>query len=96
MSIKLHIKNNHAGPDTFPSTPESESVFTISMEKFEESLKRHAGLARKLNVFVDWDTDHFEQSMKTAEVLLPWDLPTRKSGRGGSQTKMDSLYRCWS
>ena len=76
MSIKLHIKNNHAGPDTFPSTPESESVFTISMEKFKESLKQHAGLAEKLDVFVDWDTDHFEQSMKAAEVLLTWDLPT--------------------
>ncbi len=76
MSIKVHIKNNHASPDTFPSTPESEPVFTISMEKYQESAARYADIASQLDVFVDWDTDHFNASMKTAEVLLTWDLPT--------------------
>ena len=76
MSIKVHIKNNHASPDTFPSTPESEPVFTISMEKYQESAARYADIARQLDVYVDWDTDHFNASMKTAEVLLTWDLPT--------------------
>jgi phosphoglycerate dehydrogenase-like enzyme len=81
MSIKLHIKNNHAGPHTFPSTPESESVFTISMEKYRQSASRYADIASQLDVFVDWDTDHFEESMKTAEVLLTWDLPTENLAR---------------
>ncbi len=76
MSIKVHIKNNHAGPDTFPSTPESESVFTISMERFAASASRYDSIAKQLDVFVDWDTDHFTESMKTAEVLLTWNLPT--------------------
>ena len=28
------------------------------------------------DVFIDWDLDHFERSMRTAEVLVTWDLPS--------------------
>ena len=76
MTIKLHIKNNHAGPDTFPSTLESEPVFTISLDKYQHSAKQYPDIATQLEVFVDWDTEHWAESMKTAEVLLTWDLPT--------------------
>jgi phosphoglycerate dehydrogenase-like enzyme len=76
VSIKVHIKNNHAGPDTFPSTPESEPVFTISMERYLEAAERYEAIAKQLDAFVDWDTDHFADSMKTAEVLVTWNLPT--------------------
>ena len=76
MTIKLHIKNNHAGPDTFPSTPESEPVFTISMDKYQLAAQQFPELAAGLDVFVDWDTDHWVESMRDTEVLLTWDLPT--------------------
>ncbi|MEM7563944.1 MAG: D-2-hydroxyacid dehydrogenase [Pseudomonadota bacterium] len=76
MTVKVHVKNNHAGPDTFPSTPESEPVFTISMEKYQQAAQNHPDVASQLDVFVDWDTDHWESSMKDAEVLLTWNLPT--------------------
>ncbi|MGD8422022.1 MAG: D-2-hydroxyacid dehydrogenase [Gammaproteobacteria bacterium] len=76
MSVKLHIKNNHAGPHTFPSTPESEPVFTITMEKYLEAAERFPELAAQLEVFVDWDTEHWAESMRDAEILLTWDLPT--------------------
>ena len=76
MSIKLHIKNNHAGPDTFPSTPESEPVFTISMDKYERVAQRFPELAANLEVCVDWDTEHWVESMRDAEILLTWNLPT--------------------
>lgn len=76
MTIKLHIKNNHAGPDTFPSTIESEPVFTISEQKYQTAAEKYAELSRNIEAFVDWDTDHFAESMKTAEVLLTWNLPT--------------------
>ena len=76
MSIKLHIKNNHAGPDTFPSTPESEPVFTISMDKYELAAQRFPELAANLEVCVDWDTEHWVESMRDAEILLTWNLPT--------------------
>jgi hypothetical protein len=59
MSIKVHIKNNHAGPDTFPSTPESEPVFTITMQKYQQFAGLHPDTAAQLDVFVDWDTDHW-------------------------------------
>jgi phosphoglycerate dehydrogenase-like enzyme len=76
VTIKLHIKNNHAAPDTFPSTPESEPVFTISMDRYRAVAERYPELATRLEVFVDWDTDHWIESMRDAEVLLTWDLPT--------------------
>ena len=76
MTIKLHIKNNHAGPDTFPSTLESEPIFTISEEKYLTAAAKYAELSKSVDVFVDWDTDHFAESMKSAEVLLTWNLPT--------------------
>jgi phosphoglycerate dehydrogenase-like enzyme len=76
MTIKLHIKNNHAGPDTFPSTPESEPVFTISLEKYQQAALDFPDLAAQLEVFVDWDTDHWVESMRDTEVLLTWNLPT--------------------
>jgi phosphoglycerate dehydrogenase-like enzyme len=76
MSIKLHIKNNHAGADTFPSTPESEPVFTISIDKFQQVAQGYPELAAQLKVFVDWDTDHWVESMQNTEILLTWNLPT--------------------
>ncbi len=48
MNVKLHIKNNHAGPDTFPSTPESEPVFTISMDKYRDAATQFPKLAAQL------------------------------------------------
>ena len=76
MTIRLHIKNNHAGPHTFPSTPESEPVFTITREKFDQAARDYPDVAGKLEVFIDWDTDHWAESMADAELLLTWDLPT--------------------
>jgi phosphoglycerate dehydrogenase-like enzyme len=76
MTIKLHIKNNHAGPDTFPSTPESEPVFTISMDRYRAVAARYPELAQRLEVFIDWDTDNWIESMRDTEILLTWDLPT--------------------
>jgi len=76
LSVKLHIKNNHAGADTFPSTAESEPVFTISIEKYRQAAERYPDLAAQLEVFVDWDTEHWIESMRDAEILLTWDLPT--------------------
>ncbi len=77
MSIRIHVKNNHAGPHTFPSTPESEPVFTITRERFDLAARDYPELAGGLDVFVDWDTDHWQESMRDAEILLTWNLPTQ-------------------
>ena len=74
--VKVHVKNNHASPDTFPPTVEGEAVFTITRERYEAEVARYPDLAERLEVFIDWDLDHFEESMKSAEVLVTWDLPT--------------------
>ena len=74
--MRVHVKNNHASPDTFPPTPEGEAVFTITRERFDAAAARHPHVARHLDVFIDWDLDHFADSMRSAEVLVCWDLPT--------------------
>ena len=80
-SMRVHVKNNHASPDTFPPTPEGEAVFTITRERFDDAAARYPHVARELDVFIDWDLEHFEGSMRTAEVLVAWDLPTADLAR---------------
>lgn len=74
--VKVHIKNNHASLDTFPPTPEGEEVFTITRERYEAFAADHADVAIHLDVFIDWDLDHFAESLREAEVLVTWDFPT--------------------
>ncbi len=74
--IKVHVKNNRASPSTFPSTPEGEVVFSTTPEHWNDAIARHPDLQHRIEVFIDWDCDHFEESMKDAEVLFCWDLPT--------------------
>ena len=85
--IKVHVKNNHASSDTFPSTPESEPVFTTTRERWDAALARHPDLAPHLEVFIDWDTDDFETSMGDAEVLYCWDLPTENLAQTAPKLK---------
>ena len=75
--IKVHIKNNHFSADTFPNTRGGEDVFTITRQRYQHTARDYPDIARRLDVFIDWDTDHFEASMANAEVLVTWDLPVR-------------------
>lgn len=74
--IRVHIKSNRHAPDTFPNTPEGEAVFTITPERYATAASHYPDVARHLDVFIDMDTDHWETSMQTAEVLVCWNLPT--------------------
>ncbi len=76
MTLRIHVKNNRAGPHTFPPTPESEPVFTITREKFDAALADYPDLDGRLDATIDWDTDRWAESMRDAEILLTWDLPT--------------------
>jgi phosphoglycerate dehydrogenase-like enzyme len=78
--VKVHIKNNHASPETFPSTPEGEAVFTITRERYDEAAAHHPEVAARLEVLIDWDIDRFAESMASAEALVAWDLPTEDLG----------------
>jgi len=75
-ATRVHVKSNHASPDTFPPTAEGEAVFTITAERYAQAAARHVDVAERLDVMIDWDTDRFAESMATAEALVCWDLPT--------------------
>ena len=49
----VHIKNNHASPETFPPAPESEAVFTITRERLEAATARYPHVARNLERFLE-------------------------------------------
>ena len=74
--IRVHFKSNHADPDSFPPTIEGESVFAITKERFDNAIENYPDLKDKIEPIFDWDLDNFYESMKTAEVLVCWDLPT--------------------
>ena len=74
--LRIHIKNNHASPDTFPPTVEGEEVFTITEARFQAACERFPAVAEQVEAFIDWDLEHFAESMATAEVLVTWDFPT--------------------
>ena len=74
--IRVHFKSNHADPDSFPPTIEGESVFAITEERFQSAIENYPDLKDKIEPVFDWDLDNFYESMKTAEVLVCWDLPT--------------------
>ncbi len=66
--INLHIKNNRAG----------ENVFRITSERLTAAGERHPEITRRVDSFIDSDLDNFTESMKTANALVTWDLPTEK------------------
>ncbi len=87
MTVRVHIKNNRARPDTFPPTPEAEPVFTATRERYEAVLAAYPDLRGRLDTTIDWDTDNFAESMKTAEALMCWDLPTGNLARTAPNLK---------
>ncbi len=64
--MQVHIKNNRAGQD----------VFRITRERFDDARARHPEIAAEVDATIDWDLDRFEESIKTADALVTWDLPT--------------------
>ncbi len=64
--LKLHIKNNRSGEDVFRMTP----------ERVAEALARAPDIAGRVDTFIDWDFDNFEESIATADGLITWELPT--------------------
>jgi phosphoglycerate dehydrogenase-like enzyme len=68
---RLHIKNNRTGEETFRITP----------ERLAEARRRHPEISRHLDIIIDWDLDHFEASIASADALVTWDLPTQNLAR---------------
>ena len=70
--IKVHVKNNHWAPGSFPTDAEGEKNFTITKEHLNDALKDFPEIKDKLEIFVDWDEENFEKSMSNSDILLAW------------------------
>ena len=75
--IHVHIKNNRDGELVFRTTP----------ERWRAALDRHPEIAGCIDATIDWDLDGFDHSMRTAEALLTWDLPTGDLARRAPRLK---------
>ena len=75
--IKIHVKNNHWAPGSFPTDAEGEKNFTITKEHIENALEDLTEIKNKVEIFVDWDEDNFEKSMSNSDILLTWNFPTK-------------------
>ena len=74
--IKIHIKNNHWAPGSFPIDAEGEKNFTITKEHLDKALKNFPKIKEKVEFFIDWDEDNFKTSMSNSDILLAWNFPT--------------------
>ena len=75
--IKIHIKNNHGRPGTFPCDLEGEKNFTITKEHFEKALENEIEIKDQIEFIIDWDEDNFNSSMSNSDILLTYDFPTK-------------------
>ena len=74
--IKIHVKNNHWAPGSFPTDAEGEKNFTITKEHFDQALNNFPEIKEKVEIFVDWDEDNFKTSIANSDVLVAWNFPT--------------------
>ena len=74
--IKIHVKNNHWAPGSFPSDAEGEKNFTITKEHLDQALKNFPEIKEKVEIFIDWDEDNFKKSMANSDILLAWNFST--------------------
>jgi phosphoglycerate dehydrogenase-like enzyme len=75
--IKIHIRNNHWKKGFLPCDLQGERNNTITKEKFEKGLNHYPELKKKIEYVIDWDDENFISSMKTANILLGWQFPTK-------------------
>ena len=75
--IRIHIRNNHWKEGFLPCDAAGENNNAISKEEFEKGLTQYPELREKIEYLIDWDDENFVSSMKTADVLLGWQFPTK-------------------
>jgi phosphoglycerate dehydrogenase-like enzyme len=74
--IKIHVKNNHWAPGSFPTDAEGEKVFTITNAHFEKAFEQFPEIKKKIDIFIDWDEDNFKSSMLNSDILIAWNFTT--------------------
>jgi len=73
--IKIHVKNNHWAPGSFPTDAEGEKNFTITKSHFDIALKKFPKIKKKVEIFIDWDEENFNSSMSNSDILIAWNFP---------------------
>jgi len=73
--IRIHVKNNHWAPGSFPTDAEGEKVFTITNSHFKKAFEKFPKVKEKVEIFIDWDEDNFNSSMSSSNILLAWNFP---------------------
>ncbi len=74
--IKIHVKNNHWSPGSFPTDAEGEKVFTITNTHFKKAFEKFPEIKERVDIFFDWDEENFKSSMSNSDILLAWNFPT--------------------
>jgi len=74
--IKIHVKNNHWAPGSFPHDADGEKVFTITKSHFDQAFEKFPEIKEKVDIFFDWDEDNFNSSMSNSNILLAWNFTT--------------------
>jgi phosphoglycerate dehydrogenase-like enzyme len=54
-----------------------DQVFAITPERWAAASRRHPALARRLEARIAWDLEGFDESMRTAEILIGWEFPRK-------------------
>ena len=67
--IKIHVKNNHWAPGSFPTDAEGEKVFTITNVHFNKAFEKFPEIKEKVDIFFDWDEDNFNSSMSNSRYF---------------------------
>ena len=73
--IKIHVKNNHWAPGSFPTDAEGEKNFTITKSHFDIALEKFPEIKEKVEIFIDWDEENFNSSMSNSDILIAWNFP---------------------
>ncbi len=73
--IKIHVKNNHWAPGSFPTDAEGEKNFTITKSHFDIALEKFPGIKEKVEIFIDWDEENFNSSISNSDILIAWNFP---------------------
>ena len=74
--VKIHVKNNHWAPGSFPTDAEGEKNFTITKDDFDRAFEKFPEVKEKIEIFIDWDEENFNSSMANSDILLTWNFPT--------------------
>ena len=74
--VKIHVKNNHWAPGSFPTDAEGEKNFTITKDDLDRALEKFPEVKEKIEIFIDWNEENFNSSMANSDILLTWNFPT--------------------